>query len=174
MRSDVIEGFPACDYFAYLRHHGLPSPLLDWSKSPYIAAYFAMNETIENDPGEVSIFIYLETKTLGKIWDNQGPGINKFDQYLKTHKRHYLQQSVYTICSSFENNNWYYANHEDVFSANDENQDLLWKIRIPKSNRKEFLSKLENMNINSFSLFQTDDALMNHIFISEGYLGGHL
>ncbi len=36
MRSDVIRGFPACEYFAYLRHHGFPSPLLDWSKSPYL------------------------------------------------------------------------------------------------------------------------------------------
>ncbi len=111
---------------------------------------------------------------MGKIWDNQGPGINKLDQYLKTHKRHYLQQSVYTICSTFEKDRWYYANHEDVFLEKDESQDLLWKIKIPKSNRKEFLSKLEKMNINSFSLFQTEDALMDHIFISDIYLGEYL
>jgi hypothetical protein len=48
-RSDLITGFPACDYFAYLRHHGFPSPLLDWSRSPYVAAYFAMNEANENE-----------------------------------------------------------------------------------------------------------------------------
>ncbi len=174
MRSDSIIGFPECEYFAYLRHHGFPSPLLDWSKSPYVAAYFAMNEANESESSEVSIFVYLETKTLGKIRDNQRPGIYKLDQSLKTHKRHYLQQSVYTICSSFEDGNWYYANHEDVFLEKDANQDLLWRINIPKSNKKIFLSKLENMNINSYSLLQTEDALMNHIFILESYLGGHL
>ncbi len=36
--------FPGGEYFeyaAYLRHHRFPSPLLDWSQSPYVAAFFA-------------------------------------------------------------------------------------------------------------------------------------
>ncbi len=173
MRSDLITDFPACDYFAYLRHHGFPSPLLDWSRSPYIAVYFAMNEANEDEKGNVSIYIYLECLH-GKIWDNQSPGITKLGPYIKTHKRHYLQQSTYTVCTFNENDTWYYGNHEDVFSYKDESQDLLWKLIIPKCKRREFITKLESMNINSFSLFQTEDALMEHIFTSEIYLGDNL
>jgi len=31
-------------FMVYLRHNGFPSPLLDWTRSPYIAAFFAFND----------------------------------------------------------------------------------------------------------------------------------
>jgi hypothetical protein len=37
---------PGYEYMAYLRHHGFPSPLLDWTRSPYIAAYFAFSNAM--------------------------------------------------------------------------------------------------------------------------------
>ena len=30
-------------YMTHLRHYGFPSPLLDWTKSPYIAAYLGIS-----------------------------------------------------------------------------------------------------------------------------------
>ena len=32
--------FPELEYLTYLRHHGFPSPLIDFSKSEYVALFF--------------------------------------------------------------------------------------------------------------------------------------
>lgn len=53
-----------------------------------------------------------------------------------------------------------YAKHEDVVARNNSGQDLLWKINISVDARMEFLQKLHKMNINSFSLFATEDSLL--------------
>lgn len=153
------------EFMSHLRHNGFPSPLLDWSLSPYVALFFAFNESNESD--SVAVFIYIEHCGNGKGGIVGNPEITNIGRYFKTHKRHFLQQSEYTYCLSRHGDDWVYCSHEDAFVNGDEDQDRLIKIIIPGTEKKNILKKLDQMNINSYSLFGSEECLMQTLAFRE-------
>ena len=162
-----IEFQDTYSYMVYLRHYGFPSPFLDWSSSPYIAAYFAFREA-ERCKNNVSIYGFLESASpIGlKSGSSSEPYIYKFGPYVRTDRRHFLQQSQYTICI-MHNGEWEYASHEKALAQCDTNQDLLWKFNIPYSERLKVLSLLDGYNINALSLFGSEESLMETMALRE-------
>ena len=162
-------GAPVYSYMLYLRHHGFPSPLLDWTRSPYIAAYFAY-QNMQSKDGRVAIFVFLEEGGYGKAGAPTKPHIVSLGQYVRGHKRHFYQQSEYTVCSVRQDDEWVFAKHSDPLSIDMKNQDLLWKFTLPISEREKVLRRLQSYNINAYSLFGTEESLIETIALQELYL----
>jgi hypothetical protein len=158
-------------YMAYLRHHGLPSPLLDWSKSAFIAAFFAYRESLPSVKRR-AIYAYTEVSPDGfKVkWKNQKSLIYPLGGYVQAHHRHFRQQCNYTICALFDETyaQWRYDSHQRIFDSQESpNQDLVWKFTLPSSEREKVLRDLNEYNLNAFSLFGSDESLLETMWARE-------
>lgn len=157
----TLPGLPGYEFWAYLRHFGFPSPLLDWSRSPYVAAFFAFNGAADSQDDRVAIYAYAEYVGQAK---RRSPGsyVATTGPYVRTHKRHVLQQSDYSVCLVEADGEWRFASHENALSVQGQ-RETLSKYTIPVSERTKVLRILDRFNLNAFSLFGTEEGLVESV-----------
>lgn len=152
------------DFMVYLRQHGFPSPLLDWTDSEYVAAYFAFADAPAADASNrVAIYAFVEYSEGGKISSALKPSIVGVGPFVLSHPRHFTQQARYTYCKKYDKA-WMYSQHQRVFDADpasiSDRQDVLHKFTLPVSERATVLTELSRFNLTAWTLFSTEESLM--------------
>lgn len=154
-------------FWAFLRQYGFPSPFLDWTQSPYVAAYFAfVNRTKATD--RVAIFVHQEM--MGSILSGleDGTRIQLLGPWESVDRKHLMQQSWYSICwKKNAGNRVVFCEHEEAevgsIDGVSRNKVGLTKLTLPVTERMDAMQDLFLMNINTYSLFGTTEALVETI-----------
>ena len=176
-----ISAFPDCKFdlnnpleygalLALAQHHGYPTPLLDWTYSPYVAAYFAYAD-IPKDAvdGYVRVFIFDVDGWVNEI-DHMSK-INKKDFKSLIHLDFTLPSFSYLEPLSIGNNRMLPQQSVSMFSSIDDiegyiksrgkekNHEYLKIYDLPVKDKTKVMRELDCMGITAASLFPGLDGV---------------
>ncbi len=140
---------------ALARQHGLDSRLLDWTRSPYVAAFFAFADLIQR-PGwgledkQIAIWALSVTDVAGIAGD-----LEVLDDPLPGNARLHAQQGCFTLLVSSE--------HLDLASylVSEGLGGTLERVEIPGVESGSALANLNQMGISYRALFPDFDGAAN-------------
>jgi hypothetical protein len=147
------------DWWALGQHHGLMTPLLDWSESPFVSLYFAITECLKIKAKHLSVFCLsqystkiintkIETGESIELINGQKPTVKIVRPQSDENSRLVSQRGLFTRGpNNLDLEKWIAKFHPES-----EYMDLI-KINIPNQGLENCLKYLNRMNVNSATLF---------------------
>jgi hypothetical protein len=161
---------------AMMQHHGAPTRLLDFTKSPYVAAFFAM-EQCDDDAAVYALDtprLWASTPRFDKVLtrDAVDPRVDgRFEQYFAQNRhalvwfgepsemdRRLVAQSGLLVVPGLLDRTL-----DELLESYDAESPLLEKVVLPRQLRAKALHKLYRMNITQATLFPDLEGLARSI-----------
>jgi hypothetical protein len=129
------------------QHHGLPTRLLDWSSSPYVAAFFAYHQALEEVDAPDNQVVVWALHGLSPMWSGQHDvEIVAAPSYQNARSRN--QAGYFTLSRSV-----FDSLEEVVTRCADVTDVALTRVLLPLDDVRTALFDLDLMGISAFQLF---------------------
>jgi len=168
------------EWLALMQHHGAPTRLLDLTKSPFIASYFAYELTESKSDGNVAVWginiDYLKNraveilsqdfeealqqnknlineKLFEKIYYENNRSLVFPVEPFRMNRRYSLQQSIFVSTGTSKE-----PFMQQLQFLGEQLEQAVVKIEVPSCYKKEALRDLQKMNLHRASLFPDLDG----------------
>ena len=156
---DLKNALGLAEFLAYLQHNGFPTPLLDWTQSPYIAAYFAFEGVNHFKPQDedVSVFAFNQkswTASFRQVYDfaDFTPHVSVLRPRMVGNHKLSLQQGCFTVTNVQDVESHIRLNEQD-------GKQFLIKYELDVRERPKIIRELSLMGVSAVQLMPSVEAV---------------